>query len=124
MHFPDKCLLHDMEQFPALQGLAVVLHKQEKHHGPAMRGACTSPGTSGHAVFSVPWWAGRGIIAAAVSSSSLCCFLTPSSFGGMPHRSLVCRFLSGRQGFVLFQDSALTLTFLPARVRDLGPSAL
>lgn len=90
MHFPDNCLLHVMGPFPpTLQGFAVMLHKQEKRCGPSMREACKSPGADGRAIFGVPRRAELGAVV-VVAGSSLCCFLSPSSFGGMPHLSLFC----------------------------------
>lgn len=89
MHFPDDCLFHchrTVSSFPTLQWFAVMLHKQEKRHGPE---ACKSPGADGRAMFGVPRKAGQGVVA-VVAGSSLCCFLSPSSFGGMPHLSLFC----------------------------------
>lgn len=89
MHFPDDCLFHCHEtvsSFPTLQRFAVMVHKQEKRHGPE---ACKSPRADGRAMFCVPRKAGRGLVA-VVAGSSLCCFLSLSSFGGMPRLSLFC----------------------------------
>lgn len=79
-----------VSSFPTLWGFAVVLHKQEECHGPATREVCKSPGAGGCTSFSVPWRAGLGVVAVVTCSSLLCCFLSPSSFGGMLHLSLFC----------------------------------